>query len=180
MSQESAAKLAAAEQKSDELQAALNENAAVLNHAQKRVIILESTLEKEEKAREAAEEKCRVMKFEITDLCEKLADLNAQGIDVGDLERPLSRGLDDDGSLLTTSIASYVQPKFKAESEYPEEERGERHAAVTKLQLMYRKKQSYNKWFQMKVREATPEVTPGSERRVLVRGAKAQQRSNVT
>ena len=92
MSQESAQKVAAAEQKSSDLQAALNENAAVLNHAQKRVIILESNLEKEEKAREAAEEKCRGMKFEITDLCEKLAELNAQGIDVGDLERPLSRG----------------------------------------------------------------------------------------
>ena len=151
-----------------EFETALNENSDVLNHAQKRVIILESMLEAESSKREAAEDKCSSLKFDITELAEKLAELNEKGVDVGDLERPLSRGFDDDGSLLTTSIASYVQPKFKAETEYMEEERAERHKAVTKLQLMYRKKQSYNKWFQMKVRACDEPRNCVPKRRLII------------
>ncbi|GMH69887.1 hypothetical protein TL16_g05267 [Triparma laevis f. inornata] len=154
VNQDSEAKLKEATGKVKQLEMELNENVEVLNHAQKRVIILESSLEDETKKREIAEEKCRNMKFEVTEMAERLAELNEKGVDV-DMDRPISRGgLNrelDDGSSLSASISSYVRPKFKGEAEYTKEQQAERHKAVTKLQQMYRRKQSYNKWFQMKL-----------------------------
>lgn len=71
VNQDSEAKLKEATGKVKQLEMELNENVEVLNHAQKRVIILESSLEDETKKREIAEEKCRNMKFEVTEMAER-------------------------------------------------------------------------------------------------------------
>jgi len=94
------------------------------------------------------------MKFELAEVAEKFAELQEKGVDVGDLNRPLSRGGDaaglDDGSL-TNSISSYAVQKFPPETEYSIEMRKKRQAEARMIQNCSRKRMSYMKWFNMKM-----------------------------
>ena len=149
---EKVARLEAAESKLKETESALATSEDVLNHSQKRVIILESSLEKEVEKRELAEDKCRAMKAELEEIAEQMAELQRNGVDV-DLDRPLTReGASlDDGSSFTNSISSYVVQKFPMETEYSIELRKARVEAAKKIQNCVRKRMGYLKWFNMKM-----------------------------
>ena len=149
---EKVAKLEAVETKLKETESALAASEDVLNHSQKRVIILESNLEKEVEKRELAEDKCRAMKAELAEVAEKMAELQRNGVDVGDLDRPLTReGASLDDGSFTNSISSYAVQKFPLETEYSIDLRKARVAAAKKIQNCARKRMGYMKWFNMKM-----------------------------
>ena len=120
------------------------ENDEALNHARKRVVVLESELEKETAKREEVEGKRSSLKLELEEVLGKLAELKRKGVDVGKLERQVAGKDVKSQDLLATS-------PFMPESSYILEEQLERKNAAVKLQLLFRKKLSYRKWFNLKL-----------------------------
>ena len=135
---ESSEKLMAVEADLLASQSALSEVQGILNHAQKRVLILEHSLEKEEEAKKKLEAKCGELKNEIEAHAGKLDELEEQGVEIG--ERPES-----------PTKKARAKSNFPAETTFSEELQAERLAACKMLQGMLRKRQGYMRWFSMKL-----------------------------
>ena len=124
------------------LQKDLDASDEMLNQAQKRIIILETQLEKEEGTRKKTEEKLKVLKSVsrpgTAPSGEELSKLSADEQKVMD-EIHKQFHQEDEGL------------KFKPESEYSSELAAEREAAARKLQGRYRLKMAYDTWFRVKL-----------------------------
>jgi len=126
---------------SEELKKDLENSDDMLNQAQKRIIILETQLEEESKAKAEMSSKLAILM--------KDARSRPPTAPAGDANLTSSEQKTLDAMHKQFHQSDEFKPK--PESEYSEEERRQRDTMVRKLQGRFRQKLAYDRWFRVKL-----------------------------